>query len=89
MSSSGSHQESREADFILHPKWLVPMTEKGLVLSDHSLAIQGNKIVAIEPCESLKNTFKSVREINLENHLLIPGLINAWPQPNDPVQGFC
>ena len=77
MSSSGSHQESREADFILHPKWLVPMTEKGLVLSDHSLAIQGNKIVAIEPCESLKNTFKTVREINLENHLLIPGLINA------------
>lgn len=77
MSPQGSHQETREADFLLHPKWLVPMTEKGLILTDHSLAIRGEKIVAIGPCETLKNSYQAKQEFHLENHVLIPGLINA------------
>lgn len=77
MSSSGSLQEGSEADFLIHPKWLVPMTQKGLILTGHSMVIRGNKIIAIGDTESLKKAFTAKQEITLENHLLIPGLINA------------
>lgn len=77
MSSSGSPQEGSEADFLIHPKWLVPMTEKGLILTHHSMVIRGNKIIAIGDSESLQNTYTAKQELSLENHVLIPGLINA------------
>lgn len=77
MTSPERPADGLEADFLIHPEWLVPMTEKGLVLGGHSVAIQQNKIVAVGPTESLKPACRAGREITLENHVLIPGLINA------------
>ena len=77
MSNSESSLEGLEADFLIHPEWLVPMSEKGLILTDHSLAILDNKIVAIGDTNSLKQSISTRREITLQNHLLMPGLINS------------
>lgn len=66
-----------EADFLIHPEWLVPMTENGLILGAHSLAIRHHEIAAVGPTEVLKNNFRGAREMTLKNHVLIPGLINA------------
>ena len=66
-----------EADFLIHPEWLVPMTEKGLVLKAHSLAIRDHEIIAIGPAETLQKQCTARREIDLPNQVLIPGLINA------------
>jgi 5-methylthioadenosine/S-adenosylhomocysteine deaminase len=77
MSPSGSSETGLEADFLLHPEWLIPMTEKGLILSGQSLAIANNKIIAIDATEHLKKTCSAQQEITLENHVLIPGLINS------------
>jgi len=77
MSKSGSSSEGLEADFLIHPEWLVPMTQKGLVMTGQSIAILQNKIVAIGDSDKLKKQYSPRQEITLENHVLIPGLINA------------
>lgn len=77
MTLSESPSGPFEADFLIHPEWLVPMTEKGLILTSYSLAIRHHEIIAVGATESLKNTCQADREITLPNHVLIPGLINA------------
>lgn len=77
MTPPGSPSGPFEADFLIHPEWLVPMTEKGLVLAHHSLAVRQHEIVAVGPADALKKTCSAAREIPLPNHVLIPGLINA------------
>ncbi|MDG2176931.1 MAG: TRZ/ATZ family hydrolase [Gammaproteobacteria bacterium] len=77
MSSSESPDTSFEADFLIHPEWLIPMTEKGLILRGQSLAISNNKIIAIDATDHLKKSCTAQQEITLDNHALLPGLINA------------
>ena len=77
MSNSESSPEGLEADFLIHPEWLVPMSKKGLILTNQSLAIVDDKIVAIGDTGSLKKSISAKREITLQNHVLMPGLINS------------
>jgi len=77
MSTSASSPEGLSADFLIHPEWLIPMTEKGLVLKGHSVAVKGNRIAATGPRESMVRQWQAEQELTLDNHLLIPGLINA------------
>lgn len=89
MANSESFGEGLEADFLIHPEWLVPMSKKGLILTDHSLAIADNKIVAIGDTTSLKQSVTARREITLPNHVLIPGLINSHGHsPMTLLRGF-
>lgn len=66
-----------EIDTLIHAKWLIPMTQDVAVLDNYSLAIKGEKIVSIEPTETVKTHFTSVQEYHLDTHAVIPGLINA------------
>lgn len=89
MSTSERPSEGLEADFLIHPRWLVPMSETGLVLSAHSVAIRGNKILAVDTTENLKKTCQTSQEFSLDNHVLIPGLINAHGHtPMTLLRGF-
>jgi 5-methylthioadenosine/S-adenosylhomocysteine deaminase len=65
------------ADYLLHPRWLLPMTGATRVLENHSLAIAGARIVAIGPRAELQQQYTAAREIELERHALLPGLVNA------------
>lgn len=67
----------REVDTIIHAKWLIPMTEKGLVLNNYSLAIKDHKILAIAETGELNKRFTSQKEFHLDTHAVIPGLINS------------
>jgi len=63
-------------DTLLHPGWIVPVVPTGAVLTDHSLAVSGGRIVAILPRPETANMV--AREIfELPGHVLMPGLINA------------
>ena len=50
---------------------------RNTVLEDHSLVVQAGKIVAIEATAKAIKDYPDAELINRENHLLIPGLINA------------
>jgi 5-methylthioadenosine/S-adenosylhomocysteine deaminase len=77
MGNSETLSEHLEADFLVHPEWLIPMTEKGLILSGYSMAIGQGKILAIDTRDALASRCQARREIDLPRQVLIPGLINA------------
>lgn len=77
MATTGSLSERLEADYLIHPEWLVPMTETGLVLTGHSLAVKGNRIVAVGLTESVSMQCHAKHEFTLPRQVLIPGLVNA------------
>ena len=66
-----------QVDTLIHAKWIIPVEPENTVYDDHSVAIKDDKIEAILPTGDAKAKFKADNEINLIEHALIPGLINA------------
>lgn len=63
-------------DTLLHPGWIVPVVPAGAVLTGHSLAVNGGRIVAILPrSETARMVAREVFE--LPGHALLPGMVNA------------
>ncbi len=71
-----------KADQILIPRWLVPMTDAhngshATVLEDWGVVVQQDRIAAMGPLESLLNQWESPSPVELPEHVLMPGLVNA------------
>lgn len=64
-------------DQLLHARWVITCEPSHLVLDNHSIAIQNGLIKAILPTADIKTKYQAQQETTLENHALIPGLINA------------
>jgi 5-methylthioadenosine/S-adenosylhomocysteine deaminase len=64
-------------DTLIHCRWLAPVEPATTVLEHHSLAIQEGRILDILPVEQAHSTYNADIEHSLDQHLLIPGLINA------------
>ncbi|MBE9538780.1 MAG: TRZ/ATZ family hydrolase [Proteobacteria bacterium] len=63
-------------DTLIHPGWIVPVVPEGDVLTGFSVALVGNKIVAVLPTE--ETTYINAKKVHtLPEHVLLPGLINA------------
>lgn len=62
---------------LLNARWIVPAEPEGLILEHHALAIQDGRILAILPQSEAVIRFSAVTCLNLDQHVLIPGLINA------------
>lgn len=71
------------ADFLIEPRWLLPMTATGAVLEGHALAVAGGRIVAIGPAAELRGTIKAREYVRRENHALLPGLVNAHTRASE------
>lgn len=66
-----------QAELLLHPQWVVPVDAAESILTDHSLAVAGGRIRALLPTTEAHTSIRAVQEIELPDHVLIPGLINA------------
>ncbi len=64
-------------DSLLHARWIIPVEPANKVLENHSVAIKDGCIEAILPTEKARSKYQASNEIELADHLLIPGLINA------------
>lgn len=58
-------------------RWIIPVDGSGQVLENHSILVDSGRIVAILPTEEANATFHASENVVLENHILLPGLINA------------
>ena len=65
-----------QADTIVDARWLIPVEPAGLVLEHHSVAISGTDIVALGPSAEIHGRCSAPRVVRLEDHVLIPGLVN-------------
>ena len=65
-----------EVDFLVHPRWLIPIEPANTVLSEHSLAVRDSIIVDILPQAEARQRYHAATEYELSGHALIPGLVN-------------
>ena len=63
--------------FIVEPRWLVPVEPAGAVLTDHAVAVRDGKIEAVLPSGDARQRFAGYAQVELPEHVLIPGLVNA------------
>lgn len=77
MPSKQASESRQDVDSIIQARWLIPMTDKELILENHSLIIQQNMIREILPNEEAEKYFRSDNTYLLDQHIVIPGLINS------------
>lgn len=73
--SAGEHRI--EVDLLIHARWVIPATDDQAILNHHTVAIDQGRIVAVCPSTESASGFIASREVHLEHHAIIPGLINA------------
>ncbi|MEK7843477.1 MAG: TRZ/ATZ family hydrolase, partial [Pseudomonadota bacterium] len=63
-------------DTLLAARWIVPVEPAGTLLHDHAIAIDQGTIRAILPHAEAQSRFAPSERIVLDQHVLIPGLVN-------------
>ena len=63
-------------DCLIHAGWVVPIEGPAPALANHSLAVQGGRIVAVQPSAEARHAFTGEREFDLPGRVLMPGLVN-------------
>lgn len=63
-------------DTLIHPGWIVPVVPRAAVLEQHSLAIAGDRIVALLPRQET-GQITATNVLELPGHAIMPGLINS------------
>jgi len=64
-------------DALLHARWIVPVEPDLTVLEAHSVAVHHGRIVEVLPTGAARTRYTAAEHVDLPNHALIPGLINA------------
>jgi 5-methylthioadenosine/S-adenosylhomocysteine deaminase len=65
------------SDLVIKPRWIIPVVPEGVTLSNHMLVVRNGLIARI--CEASEHNAiaPDARVVELPDHVLIPGLINA------------
>ena len=64
-------------DLLLHARWIIPVEPEGVVHSGHCLAVHEGRILALLPSAVASTRYTAATTLHLDQHALIPGLINA------------
>jgi len=62
---------------LIHPRYLVAVRPQGIVLEQHSIAIERGLIVSIMTRAEAEQAYPDAESIELPDHVLLPGFINA------------
>ena len=63
-------------DTLLSARWIIPVEPAETILQDHAIAIDKGIITAILPVTEANEKYCPSERIALDNHALIPGLVN-------------
>lgn len=66
-----------EIDLLIHARWVIPVSGEQAALDAHCVAIHDGVIVEILPSDQARQLYRGTEEIELANHILIPGLVNS------------
>ncbi len=64
-------------DTIIHSSWIATVDPENTLQQDYSIAIHKGRIHDLLPRQELLSKYSTDVEIDLDNHLLIPGLVNT------------
>lgn len=65
------------ADTLIKARQLVPVEPAGVVLTDHAVVITDGRITDLLPTGQAIERYQPAITVELERHVLIPGLVNA------------
>lgn len=63
-------------DTLIHAGWIVPVEPRAKALTDHCVAIDGGKVVALLPSDTARGRYAAKQTIELPGHIVCPGLVN-------------
>lgn len=63
-------------DLLIEPRWIIPIEPRGTVLEGHTLAVHGDRIVALLPTGEALARYAPRQHMVLPGHVLLPGLVN-------------
>jgi 5-methylthioadenosine/S-adenosylhomocysteine deaminase len=64
-------------DLMIEARWIVPVEPHAVVLENHAVVVQDDRIVALLPIADARASYAPRERVELGEHALIPGLINA------------
>jgi 5-methylthioadenosine/S-adenosylhomocysteine deaminase len=62
---------------LILPRWIVPIEPDGVVLEHSAVAVRDARIEAVLPADDARARYADAQVIELAEHALIPGLVNA------------
>lgn len=65
----------RNIDLLIEARWIAPVHSPE-VLKNHAVAIDNGRIVELLPGGEARSRYRARRHVNLDEHILIPGLVN-------------
>lgn len=68
---------SLKVELLVEARWILPMSEGLPVLEDHAIAIEAGQLLGPWPIEEARQHVSAERTLQLDDHALLPGLINA------------
>lgn len=71
------NKKTSKIDTIIHATWIVAVEPNNTVHHHHSIAILDGRIHDLAPKQEICNKYTTDVEIDLGDHVLIPGLINT------------
>ncbi len=66
-----------KVDTLIHARWIIPVEPESVTYEHHTLVIDSGKIIDLLPTGDAKQKYQGTTTENLENHALLPGLINC------------
>lgn len=64
-------------DTIIQALWIIPVEPENVTLENHAIAIQNGRILDILPIDDAKIKYQPLTHLDLNQHVLIPGLVNC------------
>lgn len=61
---------------VIYARHIIPVRPARTVLQDHAVVIDGEKIADLLPSSLARTRYPAVPAVHLDNHVLLPGLIN-------------
>ena len=68
---------NNQPDFIIAPRWIIPVEPSCSVMEEHVLAVADGRILALEQIDQARLRWPDARWVERPDHLLIPGFINT------------
>ncbi|HSI22875.1 MAG TPA: TRZ/ATZ family hydrolase [Methylophilaceae bacterium] len=72
-----SHTFNSNPDLVIEARWVIPVRPGGLVMEHAAVIVHDGRIEAILPISEARQQYDAKETINLPEHALLPGLINA------------
>jgi len=64
-------------DSLIHARWIIPVEPESVTLEHQTLVIDGGRIIDLLPTDTAKQKYQGNSTDHLEQHALLPGLINC------------